>query len=272
MTDKLSTHNSPENFPISQDSDTKPAPSGVNTTPTTALPQAIKPKKENMLLNIVMNIVVPTVILTKFSGDNYLGAKLGLIIALAFPIIYGVRDFVSRRNFNFFSAIGVVSVLLTGGISLMHLDTEYYAIKEAAIPGLIGLIVIISAQTRAPLVKKIIYNDSILNIDKISKALAAKGTEKTFEKTLRNSSYFVASSFFMSAVLNYVLAKMIVVSATGTVEFNEQIGKMHYLGFLVIGVPSFIMLGATLFYIFRSIRLQTGLTMEDIMLDDSDNQ
>lgn len=264
MTDNLSADKSNENTAVS---DTKP----------TSRP-AKKPHKENMLVNILMNIVIPTLILTKLSGDTVmghpwgLGAKWGLIVALSFPIIYGIRDFILRRKFNFFSALGIVSVLMTGGISLLHLDTKYYAIKEAAIPGLIGLLVIISTKTKYPLVKTFIYNDSILKVDKIAAILKERGHEAAFEKTLRNGSYFIASSFFVSSVLNYVLAKMIVVSPTGTPEFNVEIGKMHAIGFPVIAVPSLIIMIATLIYIFREIRLFTDLTMEEVMHDPSDNQ
>src|SRR5437868_1755425 len=146
--------------------------SADKTTENTRPTNSNNDKKENMLVNIVMNIVIPTMILTKLSGDTFmghpwgLGAKWGLIVALAFPITYGLRDFISRRKFNFFSALGIVSVLLTGGISLLHLDTKYYAIKEAAIPALIGLLVIISTKTRYPLVKTFIYNDTILKVEK----------------------------------------------------------------------------------------------------------
>lgn len=230
----------------------------------------VKPKKENMLINILMNIVIPTLILMKLSGDQYLGAKWGLIVALFFPIAYGVKDFITYRKFNFFSALGIVSVLLTGGISLLHLDTKYYAIKEAAIPGLIGLLVIISTKTPYPLVKTFLYNENILRVDKITALLKERGNTASFEKTLRNGSYFLAFSFFLSSTLNYILAKMIVVSPTGTPEFNIEIGKMHALGFPVIAVPSMIIMIATLVYIFRSIRLLTDLSMEDVMNDGSE--
>lgn len=231
-----------------------------------------KPKKENMLINILMNIVIPTLILTKLSGNQYLGATWGLIVALSFPIAYGIKDYISQRKFNFFSALGIVSVLLTGGISLLHLPTQYYAIKEAAIPGLIGLMVLISTKTRFPLVKTFLYNENLLKVDKIAAVLTERGNTEAFEKTLRNGSYFIATSFFVSSALNYVLAKIIVVSATGTPEFNVEIGKMHAIGFPVIAIPSLIIMIATLMYIFRSIRLLTDLTMEDVMNDDSDKK
>ncbi|RYZ96619.1 MAG: MFS transporter, partial [Moraxellaceae bacterium] len=107
-----------DNFPAEKSTDSVLT---QETSINTAQPK-VKPQKENMLVNILMNIVIPTLILTKASGDDYLGATWGLIVALAFPIGYGLKDFIARRKFNFFSALGVVSVLLTGGISLLHLD------------------------------------------------------------------------------------------------------------------------------------------------------
>ncbi|MEQ9565027.1 MAG: VC0807 family protein [Pseudomonadales bacterium] len=111
------------------------------------------PQRENLLLNILLNIVIPTIILTRFSGEDRLGPQLGIIIALAFPIAYGVRDYFRAYKINFFSALGVVSVTLTGGMSLLELDPQYIAIKEAAIPAIFGLATLISLKTRYPLVR-----------------------------------------------------------------------------------------------------------------------
>jgi hypothetical protein len=227
------------------------------------------PKKENMLINILMNIVIPTLILTKLSGAQYLGPVWGLVVALAFPVVYGLKDFISNRKINFFSALGIFSVLLTGGIGILKLPTEYYAIKEAAIPGLIGLVVLISTKTRFPLVKTFIYNDTILNVEKIAAALKAHNKTEAFEKTLRIGSYLLAASFFLSSTLNYILAKMIVMSPAGTEAFNIEVGKMNAISFPVIAVPSMIIMVLSLMYIFRSIRLLTGLTFEEAMLDPS---
>lgn len=228
-----------------------------------------KPKKENMLINIAMNILIPSLILTKLSGAQYLGPVWGLVAALAFPIGYGVKDFIVNRKINFFSGLGIVSVLLTGGIGILKLPTEYYAIKEAAIPGLIGLIVLISTKTRYPLVKTFIYNDTILNVEKISAALKEHQKEEAFEKTLRLGSYVLAGSFFLSSTLNYILAEIIVKSPAGTEAFNVEVGTMNYYSFPIIALPSMIIMVATLMYIFRSIRLLTGLTFEEVMHDTS---
>lgn len=256
MTDNLSADNSNKEPANAQESSTKPASKAT-------------PKKENMLLNILMNIVIPTLILTKLSGPHYLGSVWGLVTALAFPVGYGLKDFIANRKINFFSALGIVSVILTGGIGILKLPTEYYAIKEAAIPSLIGLIFIISTKTRYPLMKTFLYNDNFLKVEKISSILKERNNEALFERMLRNASYIQASSFFVCATLNYVLAKMIVQSPSGSEAFNIEIGKMHVIGFGVIIVPSMLFLVATLFYIFREIRSLTGLTFEEAMHDDS---
>jgi hypothetical protein len=256
MTDNLSADNSNKEPATAQESSTKPVTKAA-------------PKKENMLINILMNIVIPTLILTKLSGAQYLGPIWGLVVALAFPIIYGLKDFISNRKINFFSALGIFSVLLTGGIGILKLPTEYYAIKEAAIPGLIGLVVLFSTRSRYPLVKTFIYNDTILNVDKIAAALKEHNKTEEFEKTLRIGSYLLAASFFLSSTLNYILAEMIVMSPAGTEAFNIEVGKMNAISFPVIAVPSMIIMVLSLMYIFRSIRLLTGLTFEEVMHDTS---
>lgn len=230
-----------------------------------------KPKKESFLANLLMNIVIPTLILTKLSGDEYLGATWGLIVALAFPISYGLRDFLINKKINVFSALGIVSVLLTGGLSLLHLPPEYFAIKEAAIPGILGIVTLVSIKTRYPLVKTFIYNDKVLKIHKVDSALHHYGTQKQFERTLNNASLMIAASFFLSSALNYILAKIILVSQPGTAEFNAELGKMTALSYPVIALPMMIIMMGTLFYVFRSIRLLTHLTLEEVINDGSED-
>ena len=231
----------------------------------------VKPKKESFLANLLMNIVIPTLILTKLSGDEYLGATWGLIVALAFPISYGLRDFLINKKINVFSALGIVSVLLTGGLSLLHLPPEYFAIKEAAIPGILGIVTLVSIKTRYPLVKTFIYNDKVLKIHKVDSALQHYGTQKQFERTLNNASLMIAASFFLSSALNYILAKIILVSQPGTAEFNAELGKMTALSYPVIALPMMIIMMGTLFYVFRSIRLLTHLTLEEVINDGSED-
>ncbi len=251
--------------------ESNPADSGeAKTSEPLATPVEIpanKPKKESLLANLLLNIVIPTLVLTKLSGDDYLGTKLAIIVALAFPILYGANDLIRNGKINFFSALGIISVALTGGMSLMELPPEYIAIKEAAIPGLIGLAVLISIKTKYPLVRTFLYNDKFLQTDKVEAALQERGKMDDFNKAMRNASIMLASSFFLSSALNYILAKMLLVSEPGTEAFNAELGKMTALSFPVIAVPATIIMMGTLFYVFRSITRLSGLSLDDIVVD-----
>ena len=224
------------------------------------------PKKESFLGNLLLNIVIPTLILTKLSGDDWLGTKWAIVVALAFPLAYGLRDLLASGKVNFFSALGIVSILLTGGISLLELDAEYMAIKEAAIPGLLGVATMVSLYTRWPLVKTLIYNDRILDTTKIARALSHNGNTEAFDRTLLHTSWMIAGSFFLSSALNYILAKIMLVSPPGTEAFNAELGKMTAMSYPVIFVPATIILMFALFFLFRRIGKLTGLKLEEIVV------
>jgi len=235
------------------------------TTTDTLNHSSPKPKRESLLLNLVMNIVLPTLILTKLSSDDRLGPTYALLLALSFPLIYGLRDFVINKRFNIFSIIGFISVLLTGGISLLKLDTQYLIIKEAAVPGLIGLICLLSALTQKPLVRFFIYNEDIFNVEKMLGAVKEYNKEVEFEQVLRKATLLISSSFFLSSLLNYILAKWILVSPMGTAAANAEIGKMNALSFPVIALPSTIVMVIAIFYVFHQIKKLTHLNLEDLM-------
>ncbi|HRC61339.1 MAG TPA: VC0807 family protein, partial [Candidatus Propionivibrio aalborgensis] len=81
--------------------------------------------KSSPLLDLLVTIIVPSVILMKLSDPESLGAINALLVALAFPLSWGARSLLRERRVNPFAALGLVSVLLTGGIGLLQLDTQW---------------------------------------------------------------------------------------------------------------------------------------------------
>lgn len=221
--------------------------------------------RESILLSLGLNIAIPAIILMKFSGDEALGPIGGLVVALAFPLVYGLVDFARRREWNIVSILGVVSVLLTGGIGLLQLDPKWIAVKEAAVPAIIGIAVVLSLRTRFPIVRTFLYNDKLIRVAEVDEALARRGNREAFDKTLVNASWMLAASFFVSAVLNFVLAKVIVKSHPGTTAFNEELGRMTALSYPVIVVPSMIIMIAAFWYLFSRIQRLTDLDLEQIL-------
>lgn len=221
-------------------------------------------KKSNPLLEILFNVFIPSFILMKFSGNEHLGTAMALAVALAFPIIYGGMDLIRNKKFNFISALGFISVLLTGGIGLLELDTRWLALKEALIPGLIGLAVLASTFTRYPLMQKILLNDTVLNLPQINERLQENGKTEAFERCLMSSNYLFASTFAFSSAMNYFLATWIVTSPAGTAAFNEELGKMTLYSYPMIAIPSMLMMFGIFYYIWRQVRAMTSLETEQI--------
>lgn len=226
----------------------------------------VKPKKSGLLTNLLLNVAIPALILSKLSGDDALGPVWALVVALAFPLAFGLWEFKQAAKVNFFSVLGIISVLLTGGISLLQLPPSYIAIKEALIPALIGIIVLISQYTPYPLVKKLLINPELLDMPKLEQALAAKQNAGEFNRRMGRAGYIVAASFFLSSALNYILAKAIVVSEPGTTAYAEELGRMTWLSYPVIVLPTMVMLFGAIIYMFRQIGQLTGQSLEDFIL------
>ena len=230
-----------------------------------------KKKKQNPLVNILFNIVVPVVILSKFSNDNYLGPKLGLVVALAFPLAYFIWDWRKEHKANFISILGFVSVLLTGIIGVFEFPSELIAYKEASVPLIICLAVLISMKTPYPLVKKLLYNEDLMNMELINSRLSEKDNTKEVDRMLVRASYMVAASFLVSTVLNFGLAKYLIHSPSGTPEFAEEMARMTALSYPVIALPSTIVLVFALFYVYNRLSKLTGLEFEQLFNVDFDN-
>lgn len=224
-----------------------------------------KNAQENPLISLVFNIAIPSVILSKFSTVERLGPVKGLLLALAFPIGYSIWDFAKRRHISFISGLGFISILLTGIFTLVQLPVEWIAVKEAAVPSLIGIAIIVSMRTQSPLVKKLLYNDAIINVDLVESRLQSTHHKESFERLMVQSSYLLAGSFLISAILNFVLARVILTSPTGTPEFNEQLGKMNALSWPVIVVPSMAIMMFALYKLMKGIKDLTGLEAEEVL-------
>ncbi len=222
-------------------------------------------KPASPLLEIAVTLLIPSLILMKLSGPESLGAVYALLLALAFPLAWGARSLLREGKFNLFAILGIVSLLLTGGIGLLQLDTKWLAVKEAAIPGVIGLAVVVSNFTPYPLVRVLLYNRTVLNVDLVQSALAARSNVPAFEARLRTATWMVAASFVFSSAMNYFLAKWVVTSPSGSAAFNEELGRLTLLSYPMIALPATLMMMFVLYYLARGIRELSGLKLTDVL-------
>lgn len=196
---------------------------------------------------------------------------MALIVALAFPIGYGLYELTFNKKRNLMALLGVVSVLLTGGIGLLKIDAQWLAVKEAAIPLCIGIGVLVANKLGYPLIRKLLFNPAIMNTDRIQQELDKNKTREQFDSRLDNANTLLAGTFFFSATMNYILAKTIVTSESGSAAFNEELGRMTLLSYPVIAIPSMIMMLAIFWFIWRTVNKLTGLSLEEVMVGSEDS-
>lgn len=240
------------------------------------------PKRENMLLNLGFNLLLPIVILRK--GDEWLGTPLAnitdsapesavvgsiiLLLAISFPVSYGILDLIRRRKWNFFSILGAISALLTGGIGLLPgANVLMFAIKESALPAILGVITIITLKTKKPLVRLFLYNPEIIKVALVDKKLMELGTKSHFDRLLVKCTWLIGLSFAVSAILNFILSRMIVVTepSIDKIAFNDEVGQMMGWSLPVISIPCMIVSGYAFWLLIKGIKEFTGLSMEEVM-------
>ncbi len=219
---------------------------------------------ESQLTSLIFNIAAPALILYKLSSEDRLGPVNGLLLGLSLPLGYGIYDFVRSRKTNFISILGFVSILLTGSFGLMKLDGIWFAVKEAAIPLLMGVAVVVSMWTRYPLVKAILYNDKVIDVARVDAELNSRGNAGAFQKLLTLTTWLLAGSFLLSAFLNFSLAIAILKSPAGSVEFNQELAKMTALSYPVIVLPCMAVTGFALWRLLAGIKKLTGLDLDTI--------
>ncbi len=231
-----------------------------------------KAKRENLLLNIIFNIVAPSVtfsklddLLVKIGLEGALTPTQILIIAVSMPLSYGIYDYIARRNVNLFSILGFANVGLTGVIGVLALDGIWVAVKEASLPAVFGILVLASAKTDKPLIRTIFYNPDVIDVERIDSIIAQRGEDSSFKKLFNTATLlFIISSVF-SVVMNFILARALVTSEGGTELFNEQMGRMTWISYIVIVIPGMAISIVAMWKLYSGIMKLTGLKFEELM-------
>lgn len=251
-----------------------------------------KTKQEHPLANILINVLIPVMVLSYLSKDPEIQIKLGkeakpwhlgplwaMIIALVPPFAYGVWHFVKTKHGNFFSALGFVSVLLTGGLTLYLWNADgsvkpnaglLFGIKEASIPLVLAFAILTSHKSDSPLIRVFLYNDSIFDIPRIEQRVAERGLQDGYARLMLESTRFFAASFLISAAMNLALALWFfrgfdAMAVDALEKYNGIVAKLTGWSFAVIGLPVLVFLFLILMRLLKGLRSLTGLEDKELM-------
>jgi intracellular septation protein A len=215
------------------------------------------------MLNLLINVVIPTVIMMRFSDEDQLGGVGAMLVALAFPLTFGVYNMYKERKIGWVPVLGIVSILLSGGFNLLKFPPEAIAYKEASVPLVLALAILVSAWINRPLAR--IFLNQMLDREKVDVALRERGTYNEYEKRTAIATYLLAFAFLLSATLNFVLARIVVTSDPQTPEYTKEIGRMTGLSFPVITIPVMLVLMGTIIYVMITVTKLTGLEAEQVL-------
>ena len=229
-----------------------------------------KIQRGNIWLMLGVNILIPAIVLMK--GADILerfrvhaSPALVLVVALLFPLAYGLDDFRRRHRTNLFSIIGFASVFVTGGIGLLHLDKEWIAVKEAAVPSVFALAVLATARSQRPLVRMFLLNEDIFDVEKIETELKRRNNRTSFERLMVRCTLVLSFSFMLSATLNFIVARIFIKSPAGTEAFNAELGQMTVWSYPIIAIPCTAFLMVAFWMLARGIRELTGYELEEAL-------
>ncbi len=212
-------------------------------------------------LDLLFSVVIPALILANFSGDDGFGARNALLLALAFPLAWGSLELLKYKSFNLIALLGLIGVLLTGGIALLQLDTVWLAVREAAFPGVLGTAIMVSTRfPRYSVISKMFYMSEVFASKQAKEALTEGAIKEAAEARLSHATYLLAGIFFFAAAMNYLLARWIVVSPTGSAAFNEELARLSLLGYGAIAIPSFVMMIVLFLWLRRTLHHLAGIS------------
>lgn len=224
------------------------------------------PPPPNPLLELVLTIIVPSVVLDQLSKAERLGPFWALVVSLLFPLGFGVWCFVQKKGWNLFSVLGFVTILLTGGLGLLSLPAFWFAVKESALPIILGAAFPLSHWFGKPLISAMLMQPHIINLPVLQGALHTPERRNGFDAALFRASCGMGLGMLGSSVANFFLAMYLLGGrAPGTEDFVKGIARLNWMSMVVIGVPMMVVMMAVFFRLLKHIQNITGLERDDLL-------
>lgn len=238
------------------------------------------------ILNVLVSVLAPVLVLEKCSADGSAWYQIGvtgaMVIALALPIACGLLSFISSRQVNAITILGLAGALCTGlvtcyartgeGMAIRPDTPWWYAAKEALIPVLMAAAVLITAKSRSSLLRTFIYSDALFDISSIESAVQEHQAEKGYSDLMKRSNHILAGSLLLSAGANFLLALYFLLpvlerpAEEQALHYNYAVGNMTWWGYLIVGIPLLLTVLALFFHLLRTLSSLTGFDRDRLLL------
>jgi hypothetical protein len=220
----------------------------------------------NPFAELILTIVLPSLVLDQLSKPSSLGPFWALVVSLMFPVGFGAWCLWKKTGWNIFSVLGFVTILLSGSLGLLKLDAFWIGMKEALLATTIGLAFPLTHRFGRPLINAILMQPHIINVKLLQTSLSDAGKRKLFDAALFRASCGLGLGMLGSAVANFFLALYLLAGKQpGSEAFVKGLGKLNWMGIVVIGVPMMVVMLFVFMWLLRQIGRITGLERDDLM-------
>ncbi len=222
--------------------------------------------EKTLLWELFFNLCLPTLFLMKGHVWLPLSPKVSLAIAIACPLSYGIIDWIRESHFNWISFLGLISITIKGSVGLFEGSNHWLAINEMLLPSIMGCtLIVLRILQKPPFLTKFLLNNQFCYVEKINQAMTERKTLSRLQKHIMVYEWALAGLFFFSALLNYVLARYLVVHPAGSAEFNHELGLLTGWSFAIIAVPATLGLLFIVWRFFVQVKKLSGLSWEEIL-------
>jgi len=166
--------------------------------------------KPNPLIELAVTLIVPSLILMKLSGPRP-GRGQCAAAGAGFSAGLGCADWLVRGKLNLFAALASSASCSPAASACCNSIRAGWPSRKRP-SRLDRAAVVVSAHTRYPLVRVLLFSPALMNVERIQQSLGQRGNGDVFETRLKAATWMLGGSFFFSAAMNYFLATWIVVS------------------------------------------------------------
>ena len=242
---------------------------------------------ENPILSLCCNILIPVIILKngskwinriliQYYGEEWVYqnsiivdiSSIVFFIALICPVIYFFYDLLNRKNINLISILGFINIRLTGGIGIFGakfgLSKNWFILKEGLLPIIIGLVLIIMSKYRKSSFNRILLNEVLFDNDKIRNSIK-EDMQYEFKYIVRKAGYYLIAGFFISSIIQFTLASVIVVSSPGEPSFNQEVSTMTWVSYIAVLLPTMLIVGKGYLGLISGIEKITTLKKDEFL-------
>jgi len=244
-------------------------------------------QKENPIISLCCNILIPVIILK--NGNKWINgiliqsygeewvyqhsfkvdiSSIVFFIALIFPVIYFFYDLLNRRKINLISILGFINILLTGGIGIFGakfgLSKNWFIFKEGLLPIIIGSVLIIMRKYKQDSFNRILLNEVLFDNDQIRDSIK-EDMQSEFKFIVRKAGSYLIAGFFISSIIQFTLASLIVVSNPGEPSFNKEVSTMTWVSYIAVLLPTMLIVGKGYLGLISDIEKVTSLKKDEFL-------